>query len=176
MSARSNNLRYAGCLVIAAAILVQLGCGGSDGRLPTAPVSGSVMVGDKPISGADVTFHPVDEKAFRPAFGKTNDAGEFTLSTYDDGDGAVPGEYKITVVKQSIKPAIDVKSLTPSGPDSTGGDLYKKMMIGNKRETPTVDDASVPLVYKDPEKSGLKRTVEASGGNVFNLKLDPAAK
>lgn len=161
------------CLLIV--ILCLMGCG-SGGRLPTSPVSGTVSVGDKPIAGADVTFHPADDKQkIRPAFGKTNDAGEFELSTYDDGDGAVPGEYKISIVKQSLRPGIDVKTLTPSG-QGTGGsagmDMYKKMTLGNKREKATVSDASVPAKYSDREKSGLKRTVEASGGNVFNLKLD----
>jgi len=164
-----------GCVLVVV-MLSQMGCGGSSGRIPTSPVSGTVSVGDKPIAGADVTFHPADnEKQGRPAFGKTNDAGEFTLSTYDDGDGAVPGEYKISIVKQSLRPDMDVKTLTPGGQGPGGGsgtDVYKKMTLGNKREKPTVNDAAVPPKYSDHEKSGLKRTVEASGGNVFNIKLD----
>lgn len=157
----------------AAALLLCVGCGGgSEGRLPTSPVTGTVSVDGKPIAGAAITFHPVEEEGTRPAFATTNDDGEFSLTTYDDGDGAVPGEYEISITKKSLKPEVKVEQLTPSGPDNPGGgDMYAKMMVGNRRESAAKDSGTIPGKYQDPKTSGLKRTVEPSGGNEFNFNL-----
>ncbi|MCS7271466.1 MAG: hypothetical protein NZ703_10300 [Gemmataceae bacterium] len=64
----------------------------------TVPVSGTVLVKGKPLAGVRITFHPVTEAAatpFTPA-GLTGPDGRFTLSTARPGDGAPPGEYKVT--------------------------------------------------------------------------------
>ena len=167
------NLRFVGAAVLTIGLLVLSGCGGADGRLPTVPVTGTVSVGGVPVKGATITFHPVKEEGARKAFAMTNDLGEFSLTTYDDGDGAVAGEYKISIEQVTMKEGIDVQKMTPSGPENPGGgDMYAKMMTGNKKEMPFEDSGTVPGKFQDPDKSGLKRTVEASGGNVFNFTLE----
>jgi hypothetical protein len=74
-------------------------CGKTDGRKPTFPVSGKVVLGQSPVAHATVILHPVgdaDPNAVKPR-GTTKADGSFTLTTYDGNDGAPAGEYRVTV-------------------------------------------------------------------------------
>jgi hypothetical protein len=86
------------------------GCGGGS-EIPTAPVSGKVTDGGKPVSGVIVRFQPVSEQTSVDAdkevglgsFGETDENGEFTLRLSDDsGKGAVIGKH--TVIIQELTP------------------------------------------------------------------------
>jgi len=94
--------RAAGALsatTLAALVVVLAGCG-KKGWLETYPVKGTVLVGGKPAAGAEITLYPKEVTGDRPYTpnGKTNDSGEFALSTFLEGDGAPAGEYDVTVV------------------------------------------------------------------------------
>ncbi len=68
------------------------------------PVTGVVTHKGKPVKDAELTFFPMDEnipESVRP-WAKSSESGEFTLSTYDRGDGAPAGKYKATVVHHEI--------------------------------------------------------------------------
>lgn len=74
------------------------GCGGSN--LPERyPVEGQVLREKKPLAEAIVTFHPTGPATYALAkpVGYTDSNGRFRLSTINRDDGAVPGEYAITV-------------------------------------------------------------------------------
>lgn len=93
----------------ALAIVSSSGCGSPDeALLPVFPVSGKVEVDGEPAEGALVVFHPVTELPgeLRPS-GETGADGTFALSTYDSGDGAPTGEYRVTIVIP----------VTPAGPN-----------------------------------------------------------
>jgi len=79
--------------------LLALSCG--NGRKPVFPVKGRVVDGkDKPAAHALVFFHPEEEietSALNPT-GHVDDNGDFTLTTYDNGDGAPAGKYVITLI------------------------------------------------------------------------------
>src|SRR5262249_24708111 len=80
------------------ALLVCCGCG--NGRKPTYEVRGQVFAGDRPAAKALVTLHPVGDAgpdAVHPT-GTVDDGGNFTLTSYQTGDGAPEGEYRVTVV------------------------------------------------------------------------------
>jgi hypothetical protein len=81
------------------AILVLAYCGCS-GRKPVYPVAGRVVdAGGKPVPGATVIFCPIEnlfDNANKPA-GWADDEGNFSLTTYDQEDGAPAGEYVVTV-------------------------------------------------------------------------------
>jgi hypothetical protein len=53
------------------------------------------MVEDRPLENAVVTFVPDGEG--RMATGITDKNGNFALTTFSTGDGAIPGDYKVTV-------------------------------------------------------------------------------
>ena len=75
--------------------LFAIGC--SDGKPRRVPVTGTVTYNGKPLPGGDVVFVPADTSNGFRARGKANERGQFALTTFDEGDGAMPGEYKVTV-------------------------------------------------------------------------------
>jgi hypothetical protein len=68
------------------------GCG--DGRPRRAPVSGQVLIDGKPLTYGFVQLLP---KGARPAVGEIGEDGRFTLSTFEDGDGAVLGTHAVRI-------------------------------------------------------------------------------
>ena len=91
------------CGLLVAAALLALGvtsCDQSNGREPTFPVTGKVLLPDgRPAAHATVVLHPVggpDPAPVRPR-GKVEADGTFKLTTYDGHDGAPAGEYRVTV-------------------------------------------------------------------------------
>src|SRR5688572_10824093 len=85
--------------VLATLLLTLLpACRKSD-RPETFPVKGKVVVDGKPAKGATVTFHPreASDRPYIPT-AQTDDNGEFSLATFETGDGAPAGEYDVTVI------------------------------------------------------------------------------
>ena len=58
----------------------------------------------RPLPGAFVALHPkgLADKKVLPAHAKTDAAGKFKASTYDANDGAIAGEYSVTVEYQEL--------------------------------------------------------------------------
>jgi hypothetical protein len=85
------------CAILA--LLAVLGCSGEVKLEGTSVVSGTVKQKGTPLAGATVSFSPVGQGAGKAASGTTDAQGQFTLTTLKAGDGALPGEYQVTVVK-----------------------------------------------------------------------------
>jgi len=84
--------------------LASAGCGSNVSRLPTHPVEGFVQFEGRPLPGAFIVLHPkglADQKVL-PAHAKTDASGKFKSSTYDANDGAIAGEYSVTVEYQEL--------------------------------------------------------------------------
>jgi 5-hydroxyisourate hydrolase-like protein (transthyretin family) len=64
----------------------------------THKAKGKVLINGKPYAGLTLVLHPDDKTNFkwdeRPQ-GRTNEQGEFELFTYQAGDGAPAGKYKV---------------------------------------------------------------------------------
>ena len=88
------------------------GCGGAD-RDNLAAVSGKVTVDGKPVSEGSIRFYP---SRGRMAIGEIVD-GQYTLRTYEENDGAIIGEHKVTVKALVTKPKRIPKFNPP--PDAT---------------------------------------------------------
>lgn len=133
-------------------------------RVATYKVSGKVMYKGLPIENAHVTFHPRAEQG-PGAFGQTNAEGEFTLRTYEDGDGAPAGDYLVTVQKNEAPPA----------PSKTGDELFRQMeqqaQSGQPPEAPNEPKSLLPEKYSRPQSSGLSKTVTAGDANRFEFEL-----
>lgn len=98
----SRVIRRAGRLGIGAVIAAVLpGCGESGPpRASLHPASGKVIVDGEPAAGVQVRFRPADDPNSLDAlvpFGKTDEGGVYTLGTYEAGDGAPVGRYKVTL-------------------------------------------------------------------------------
>ena len=132
-----------GFLVTSMAALLALFLGGCGDKGPKlAPVKGAITYKGKPVPQGSIMFQP-DEG---PAATAEIQDGNFTLKTFKDGDGAVLGKHKVTVI---------------SLPDQSG------LLPENRNPLPT---PLVPFDYSFPDKSGLTAVVE-NKPNVINFDL-----
>lgn len=145
----------------AAALAAGAGCG----RPRPVPVKGTVTLDGKPLSGATVAFSPLDP-AGHAATGATADDGSFRLTTYEPGDGALPGEYKVIVVQE---PGLVLHVERPAG------ETHKGMMMAlNRKKSPQgraqlakekkkLPPSLVPARYRDPAETPLREMVPPRG-------------
>ncbi|HVU88352.1 MAG TPA: hypothetical protein VHD36_13610 [Pirellulales bacterium] len=93
--------------------LVAFGCSRAEQRLPTRHVvKGSVTYNGQPLQGATVTFWPMpvdthDWRAVRPIAIVDSD-GTFAPNSYSERDGAVPGDYAVTLIYRASRASPDV--------------------------------------------------------------------
>ena len=88
-------------LAAAAALLLTLTCGCDDGRVDTVPVSGVVVFADgEPVRTGTIEFQSREHGTTSSS--RIGQEGEFTLGTYDVGDGAPAGEHDVIVVQLVI--------------------------------------------------------------------------
>lgn len=147
------HVSFSGRLVCLAAgmLLTVPGCGDRRDRPQTHAVRGRIVLAGKPVQSADVAFVPkVASPEARPARGRTDAAGEFTVRTYftpaEDLAGAVADEYVVIVTKVE-PPATDDEAL--SKPASS----------------------LLPSRYASARTSGLSAMVKADGPNWFEFEL-----
>jgi hypothetical protein len=145
-------MRY--CVIISLVCIT--GCNGDPGPhaeiLETAPVSGTLTYQGKPLESYQVIFTPADGR--RPAMGKTDSDGKFTLGTNAPGDGAVIGEHKVSV---AFDPASDVDSAVAMPIDEVA-----------QLPKPTIE---IPVKYSNPETSGVSRNIPEGGMTALKIDL-----
>lgn len=121
----------------------------------TVPVQGVVTLGGAPVAGATVSF--LAAKDGRSASAITDAQGRYALGTFRGGDGALPGDYNVVVMKYETV---------------TGGQTGKNY-VPVQGEVPQPKN-ELPARYALPGKSGLKATVTADAkANVFDFGLSP---
>jgi hypothetical protein len=123
------------------AILAITGCTQSE----TVAVTGTVTLNGQPAENAEVFFNP---KAGRMATGATDAAGHFKLSTAAPNDGALPGDYVVTLGE--YYPA----GTAPAQPKD-GGQLPSRF----------------PSQYGDPARSPITAHVERGAKNDFPIEV-----
>lgn len=87
----------AGPIALAALFLLPCtGCGSKAQSFTatTVPVKGKVTYQGKPLTKGTVTFEP---DSGREAHGEIKSDGSFVLTTFKEGDGAVPGLHRVAV-------------------------------------------------------------------------------
>jgi hypothetical protein len=129
-------------LFVVAVVLsaASLGCSQSD----TVAVTGTVTLNGAPAADTEVMFNPTTGGRF--ASGHTDSSGHFAIETAKPGDGALPGEYVVTLGEYyppGKAPAM------PKG----GGPLPSRF----------------PPKYGNPSESPLKATVERGKKNDFQF-------
>ena len=139
-----------GHVVILAWVLIATnGCGGSkapDKRPERVLFGGTATLNGAAVEDGLITFHPVGTGS--GASGKTDSSGKFVMSTYESGDGVIPGEYSVTVVK------VGAAANAPTGV-STDDPNYN----GEPAEVPVDLSNKLPPKFEDPKTSGVKVTV-----------------
>lgn len=133
-------------LLLAAWCLLPLGCG--RGELEVVPVRGKVTFGGGEWPKPGVLYFTIDQAAEglpgRPGVGHFGTDGNFTVTTFTEGDGLIPGQYKIGVECWEVAPTM-------------GGSGPPKMYV--------------PARYQNALTSDLKLTVE-SGQRVVEVNFD----
>ena len=82
-----------------------LGCGESEDRLERVPVSGTLLVDGKPHGRVLLQLTPNPPDPARPVVnGYVKEDGSFTLQTYEEGDGAPPGQYEARLTMDPMAP------------------------------------------------------------------------
>ena len=100
-------------LLFAVGIAVaQTGCQETGTGQPSLyPVRGTVLYKKKPASGAIVTFYGGSDSSWGTGFvvpeAAVEEDGSFQLSTYEKGDGAPAGKYKVCVMWRKGTPDDD---------------------------------------------------------------------
>jgi hypothetical protein len=136
--------------LLIAILLLTAGCGGSR----YVPVSGRVMLGNKPLVNATVIFQPIsEEKDPGPSSqGKTDSEGRFSLEVVTGrGSGALVGRHKVMIT------AYEGDDVVPS----SGSDMKFRPLI-------------VPEEYN--AKSKLTFDVPAGGSTEANFDLEAPQK
>ena len=140
-------------LITLAIFTVFLGCGSSE----PAPVSTKGIVktkGGRPCDNALVVFHPLDQGRLNDPkpVATTNAEGQFVLTTFAPNDGALPGQYAVTVVWPGKDPKASKISVSGEG-GSVGADQLKGK-------------------FGNPSKPLLKATVPKEGAPALDFEVD----
>jgi hypothetical protein len=160
-----NRLLSTTCVLL---LVSTLGCGqATDPDSPrTYPISGIVTQGGNVVEGAEVTFQPT--AGSHSAVGITDASGKYRLTTFRAGDGAVAGDYRITITKYD-RPVVSPKSdgrIADTGDDEDDQPAGRTFGDGDPRNL-------LPETYARAETSGLSATVDRSGQRTFDFELGP---
>lgn len=138
------------CFVVASIVTIG-GCSKRRGNRPqTFPVQGVVTMGGEPLAGATVMFNPIASGG-SGAIALTDEQGRYKLTTFDSGDGAVAGEYRVAFVKTIF-------------PKQEGVDPMVAMS-GDPKNV-------LPLKFADSATSGFTATVAEGPDNAFDFALE----
>lgn len=150
-----QNVRW---VFVVAAVGMVFGCGGGEkvsSREKVYPVTGKILYKGSPVASADVTFFCAEKN--RSAFGRTNEQGMFTLTTYASNDGAVAGKHIVVVTK-----------IQATAPPKKVADISDRAYEPPKQDEST-DPAppanSVPAKYGDAKTSDLIAVVSSDQPN-----------
>ncbi|MCC9609391.1 carboxypeptidase-like regulatory domain-containing protein [Blastopirellula sp. JC732] len=136
----------------AAVCLFMIGCGAGNQNPPTTPVTGKVTYKGAAVEGAAVKFLPSNSEA-KIANATSGADGTYAISTFEPGDGAMAGKYKITVRKLvSVQQGVQQDGEHAGEPDYVNKDMLPKKYM-------SVDDT--PLEFE----------VNAGGDNAFDIEL-----
>jgi hypothetical protein len=154
-----------GAVFFAVGLCLLPGCGDDSGLGKRYSVSGTVTYKDSPVEAGRISFVPVDSKnaTQRAAAGEIKN-GSYSLTTAVEGDGALPGDYFVTVTAKLVD-------------DSKVKETIQKYGGGGRQEDVGKASANaknlIPGKYQLPETSKLKVTVKEESNQLdFPLKDD----
>lgn len=128
------------------------GCG--DDKPRRYPVRGRVTYNGEPLARGTIAFSPKEADQGLGCFGEIED-GSYRMTTFDTGDGAVPGLYDvaITAAEVSYSNPLDDIELSPTPEASVTRDLQQAKHL-------------IPPKYNSPATSGLTAEVEAESNTI----------
>jgi hypothetical protein len=131
------------------------GCEQAADRPTTYGVTGTVTLDGTAVEGATVTFAP-SAAGGTPAVGTTNASGKYSLMSFGTEEGAIPGNYMVSVTKYAF--------------DEGGADGEYGGAVDSGEDTGGENE--LPENYALAKDSGLTATVtESASQNVFDFPL-----
>jgi hypothetical protein len=158
-------LRSLGLTVLGVVWLgVLCGCGTKPSN--AIKVSGLVTLDGAPVEGAKVTYYPLSGDA--PPFGVTDAKGHFELCTFDiktvkSIDGALPGEYKVTVeipAPTGRSPIQDMEAEHTKGRAKPSAQKAKEVKVLHANYA---DISKTPLTQTVPPQGAVELKLTKSG-------------
>jgi hypothetical protein len=152
-------------------LTASVGMAGCGDKAKPVKVNGTVTLDGKPLPGATITFLPAGEGG-RSASGLSGTDGSFDLTTYKPGDGALAGDYKITVQVLEGDKSNRGQDPMEMDPKAREGFFMRMSPGGRAKEDARQKNAkkTVPEVYMDLKRTPLKCTVPADGNVDLPLK------
>jgi len=131
------------------------------------PVEGRVTFEGEPLpGGGTIRFIPLHRKDARPAGGKIDKDGNYTLTTYKDGDGAAAAQFRVVIKQNTI--------LQPAKYKKASADTKEGSQKPVQPAVPVPKNKLIPAIYSDPANSPLRATVEDDNNTInFDLKQNP---
>lgn len=141
-------------LLINAAVLCLflMGCEPANQNPPTSPVTGKVTYQGEAVEGATIQLVPSDP-AGKGANAISEADGTFALSTFEPGDGAMAGKYKVTVRK-----LVSVEQGVQKDGEHVGEPAF-------------VNKDMLPKKYRSLGSTPLEFEVTATGENTFDIDI-----
>lgn len=136
----------------AALMIAILGAAGCDGGPKVVPVSGVVFLDGQPLTYGHIQVIPA---GFRPASGRLDGAGRFTLTTTAQGDGCAVGTHPVVILAS--------ESITPENTKWHAPQKYADVSTSNLTVTITgpTTDLKIELTSDGSMKPG--KTVKEGG-------------
>ena len=154
-----KNLQVSGIALAGIAMLMLSGCGGGgeggEERPATTPVSGIVTYAGSPVAGATIKFTPVSGS--RSASGQSDEEGKYVMTTFESGDGVIPGDYKISVIK--LKQVEDDATAEEDSDDYGGAPNEVVLEDEETIEADNPPENELPDAVADADGSGLTISV-----------------
>ena len=143
---RHSTIQRLLCVMVAMTFMSVLGCAGD--KKKTNIVRGKITFNGKDVPNGTITFFP---ESGPTATGEIKPDGSYTLTTFQNGDGAVEGNYTVVVVAMQNQVGRLPEERTPLPPPI------------------------VPEKYTSAATSDLRAEVKA-GENVINFDLESPKK
>lgn len=148
-----QDLRWLAAMVMGGALIA--GCSGWTGTDGMAPVSGRVTYAGRPVTAGRVLFYPEDGR--RMAMGAIDASGNYTLTTFENQDGAFVGKHKVVI------DAVRELSPGPQTPDEESQTAEARV------------ERLVPAIYAERKTSPLEAEVLERGNTIdFDIPADGA--
>jgi hypothetical protein len=156
---RARLITTAACAaLIGVGICLLPGCGDDSGLGKRYPVYGTVTYKDSPVEAGRISFLPVDSKNAdqRAAAGEITN-GSYSLTTHTDGDGALPGDYFVTIESKLVDNSKVLETVKKYGGGGRQDDVAKASAKAKNL---------IPGKYQLAETSKLKATVKAESNKL----------
>ena len=114
----------------------------------TVPVEGTVRLegGAWPAPG-NISFVPVEAAAgypLRPGWAEFNQQGEFAAGCFEDGDGLVPGKYKVNIDCWDTVPQVGKKTPAASCIPAKYQRDFKELLVAADADEPISVEWVIP--------------------------------